>query len=104
MSKTIFEIFGLKKEPKHPIVARMELFKAYDAPINEAFGIWITPITEDGTNDKTAPRLYLPMGQIRELIEGKFSDGFVQQYPSINDSMAELDAKKKQTTPFKKVK
>lgn len=96
MSKPIFELFGLKKEPKHPIVARIELFKAFDAPIEEAYGVWVTPINEDGTNNKDASRLYIPKGQLTELLAGKFSDGFVQQYPSINETFPTTEQKKPQ--------
>lgn len=80
MSKQIFELFGLKKEPVHPIVARMELFKPYDATADKAYGVMITPLKEDGTNDETQQRLFLPIGQLREVLNGTFADGFVQQY------------------------
>lgn len=69
-----------RKDLKHPIVAQMSLFKAFDAPVKDAWGVAVRPINEDGTPDYTQPWLMLPMRQLQELLNGTFADGYVQQY------------------------
>jgi hypothetical protein len=77
----------VKKEIKHPIVAVATLYKKFDAPITKAWGVFIEILAEDGLVDKTQPRLFIPMGQLKELIEGKYSDAQVQQYEAFKPKL-----------------
>jgi hypothetical protein len=76
MSKTYF----VKKEPKHPIVAVAQLFKSADMKVEDAWGVMIKLLAEDGTIDQSQPTLMIPLGQLKELIAGKYADAAVQQY------------------------